>query len=331
MKKNLFKLGMGALACGLLVACGGGNNSSVPAESKGSADASAPDSAHVIEASSEAIHEASSVEVDPDLSVPEIDESEPELSAPEIDESEPEIDQSEGEPIVVSEQGDNSEEVAETKYGLVGSFAGGSWVNDIFLTKVEGEEGVYSVEHRFEIGDVWKIRVNSAWATSYGYSNLYFKPESEFASCFQAGDSNNVSVLKSGNYVVYFTENPEGITVDGEIDAEQSEPEHTWGLIGSMDNWTSDIPFVKDEMALGEWTLQYTFQPWTKFKVRADAKWDIQFGYSDCEFFGGADDCFSGEDGGNIVFSNESPEMCRLIVRYYGAGEAGNGLSIELL
>lgn len=330
MKKNLFKLGMGALACGLLVACGGGNNSSVPAESKGSADASAPDSAHVIEASSEEIHEASSVEVDPDLSVPEIDESEPELSVPEIDESEPEIDQSEGEPIVVSEEGNNSEEEAETKYGLVGSFAGGSWENDIFLTKVEGEEGVYSVEHRFEIGDVWKIRVNSAWATSYGYSNLYFKSESEFASCFQAGDSNNVSVLKSGNYVVYFTKNPEGITVDGEIDAEQSEPEHTWGLIGTMNNWESDIPFEKDEMAVGEWTLRYMFQPEAKFKVRADAKWDIQFGYGDCEFIAEAGDYFSGENGGNIVFSSETPEMCRLIVRYYGAGNVENALFIEL-
>ena len=329
---NLFKLGMGALACGLLVACGGGNNS-VPAESKGSADASAPDSAHVIEASSEEIHEASSVEVDSDLSVPEIDESEPELSIPEIDESEPEIDQSEGEPIVVSEEGNNSEEEAETKYGLVGSFAGGSWENDIFLTKVEPTPGVfmYFVQQRFEIGDVWKIRVNSAWTTSYGFSDLSFELGDEYQSCFKAGDSNNVSVLKSGNYNIYFTEDPAGIIVGGEIDAEQSEPEHTWGLIGSMDNWTSDIPFAKDEMAVGEWTLQYTFQPWTKFKVRADAKWDIQFGYGDCEFIAEAGDYFSGENGGNIVFSSESPEMCRLIVRYYGAGNVENALFIELL
>ena len=63
----------------------------------------------------------------------------------------------------------------------------------------------------------------------------------------------------------------------GDPTVEAGVPEHTWSVIGSMndDGWNTDIPMVLTD---GKWTATITYAAGDEFKLRADGAWDLSAG-----------------------------------------------------
>lgn len=55
-----------------------------------------------------------------------------------------------------------------TSLGLIGSFEGSGWTNDIELTPVEGAEGDYAANVTFATDDKFKVRFNESWDYNLG-------------------------------------------------------------------------------------------------------------------------------------------------------------------
>ena len=73
-------------------------------------------------------------------------------------------------------------------------------------------------------------------------------------------------------------------TMDGDAGAEPETPvvvldEHTWGVIGEHNSWSADNVMSKE----GDWVVakDVALEAGKKFKVRADAKWDISYGHAE--------------------------------------------------
>ena len=92
-------------------------------------------------------------------------------------------------------------EPKEHTYGLVGTING--WGNDgadIAMTVSEdGETAVATYD--FPADSEWKVRLDSDWATSYGWDNLKEAPENAFAD----PGNGNIKTAIAGNYKVTLT------------------------------------------------------------------------------------------------------------------------------
>ena len=79
--------------------------------------------------------------------------------------------------------------VTEHTFGLIGSFNG--WDGDVNLEKVS--DGVYETTYTFAANDEFKVRLDGAWATSWGYEAVTAPDASLIAD--QGG---NIKVLNAG-------------------------------------------------------------------------------------------------------------------------------------
>ena len=81
------------------------------------------------------------------------------------------------------------EPVLEHTFGLIGSF--NDWGADVNLDKVS--DGVYETTYTFAANDQFKVRLDGAWATSWGYEAVA-EPNAELI----ADEGGNIKVLASG-------------------------------------------------------------------------------------------------------------------------------------
>lgn len=97
----------------------------------------------------------------------------------------------------------------------------------------------------------------------------------------------NVTIKEEGNYVVLVKETSDGkwlASVDGsEVEEPEEKPvpemkleEHTWGVIGSFNDWSTDVAMtITDGWAVATFDLT---EGKNEFKVRADSDWTDSYG-----------------------------------------------------
>ena len=111
---------------------------------------------------------------------------------------------------------------------FIGSFPASNWSTDIDLTTAD-EGFTWTGSHDFAVGDLWKLRMNHDWASSWGFDNLRTYPAEALENEPNAdgnGFSGNIRVLIAGTYTVtfdYLAMKIDVTYVPGEV--EEPEPE----------------------------------------------------------------------------------------------------------
>ena len=120
----------------------------------------------------------------------------------------------------------------------------------------------------------------------YLSNNLKYVYELASAFTFKAGKKASAALVvdpqqEAGAVQFSFTVADWVVDADalefGDPTVEEAAPEHTWSVIGSMneDGWQTDIPMVLTD---GKWTATITYAAGDEFKLRADGAWDLSAG-----------------------------------------------------
>jgi hypothetical protein len=90
---------------------------------------------------------------------------------------------------------------------IIGTVLGGAWTIDTFLDTTDGETYTFD-DLKLNANEEFKLRLNSDWATSWGYSNV------DSASRINFGDKGgNILVKTAGTYDVTFVKSTAKITL----------------------------------------------------------------------------------------------------------------------
>lgn len=180
------------------------------------------------------------------------------------------------------------EEEVPDFWGVIGSFEASGWNTDMVMT--EKEPGIWvSDPIEMKAGDQFKVRKNGDWSENYGI-------EAD-GSTTAGGTTNNVNVPADDVYTVTLDLNtitlsfvnqegilPEAAPVEP-VEGEEpvAEEPDTWGVIGLID-WDNDIPMFEKE---GIFKAVVVLKAGNQFKVRANGKWDKNFGFEEENLFEG--------------------------------------------
>lgn len=160
-------------------------------------------------------------------------------------------------------------------WGLIGEMTD-SWSYDIPMT-FDGDYWVLK-DQWLDAYAQFKLRYGGDWAVNYGTSSGNGLEINTAAFVYQ--DGLNMYVHEPGYYDIYLDPNnavvyvmAEGAYPDGNI----PERNETWGLIGTMTEWSYDIDMNNE--GDGIWTLygQY-LEAGAEFKFRANHDWGYNFG-----------------------------------------------------
>ena len=92
------------------------------------------------------------------------------------------------------------DEPKEHTYGLVGTING--WGAEADIPMTISEDGLTAVAtYEFPVDSSWKVRLDSDWATSYGFDRVTSQPD----GAFEADGDGNIKTLIAGNYKVTLT------------------------------------------------------------------------------------------------------------------------------
>ena len=188
---------------------------------------------------------------------------------------------------------EGEEELPDT-WGVIGTVCGTNWNEDFLMT--EKEAGVWVSEPlEFKAGEEFKVRLNKDWTTNYGENC-----EANGANIKVPADDTYTVTLNLNDMTLTFV-NQEGVLPEAAPAPEgEAEPE-TWGVVGSFaaSGWAdgNDIPMKEKEA--GVWVSDpVELKAGEEFKVRANGKWDKNYG-AECKE--GGDNIKAEADGTYIV------------------------------
>ena len=186
---------------------------------------------------------------------------------------------------------------AEHTFGVIGGF--NDWSGDVAMTDDDGD-GIYEATVDAAGSYEFKVRADGAWDYSWGvYEEDYDRTQNSQTNCSVTVEEGQKLVVKldttkvddaakanADSYVndADFNFAAEGydfwpVTFEVVTPGEEPEPVETeYSIIGSMTDWTGDIPmyiYTDPTMIMGHFTIE----PGTyEFKVRKNASWDDSWG-----------------------------------------------------
>jgi len=186
---------------------------------------------------------------------------------------------------------------AEHTFGVIGGF--NDWSGDVAMTDDDGD-GIYEATVDAAGSYEFKVRADGAWDYSWGvYEEEYDRTQNSQTNCSVTVEEGQQLVVKldttkvddaakanADSYVndADFNFAAEGydfwpVTFEVVTPGEEPEPVETeYSIIGSMTDWTGDIPmyiYTDPTMIMGHFTIE----PGTyEFKVRKNASWDDSWG-----------------------------------------------------
>ncbi len=192
------------------------------------------------------------------------------------------------------------EEELPDSWGVIGSICGTSWNEDFPMT--EKEAGVWVSEPlELKAGEEFKVRLNKDWTTNYGVNC-----EANGANIVVPADDTYTVTLNLNDYTLTFV-NQEGILPEAAPAEEPAEGEavaDTWGVVGSFEasGWADGNDIAMTEKEPGLWvSAPVELKAGDEFKVRANGKWDKNYGAECAE---GGDNIKVEADGTYIVTLN---------------------------
>ena len=186
------------------------------------------------------------------------------------------------------------EEELPDSWGVIGTACGTNWDTDFAMT--ETEAGVWVSEPlEMKAGEEFKVRLNADWTTNYGESC-----EANGANIKVPADDTYTVTLNLNDYTLTFV-NQEGVLPEAAPAPEgEAEPE-TWGVVGSFEasGWADGNDVAMTEKEAGLWvSAPVELKADDEFKVRANGKWDKNYG-AECKE--GGDNIKVEADGTYIV------------------------------
>ena len=186
------------------------------------------------------------------------------------------------------------EEELPDSWGVIGTACGTNWDTDFAMT--ETEAGVWVSEPlEMKAGEEFKVRLNADWTTNYGESC-----EANGKNIVVPADDTYTVTLDLNNMTLTFV-NQEGVLPEAAPAPEgEAEPE-TWGVVGSFEasGWADGNDVAMTEKEAGLWvSAPVELKADDEFKVRANGKWDKNYG-AECKE--GGDNIKVEADGTYIV------------------------------
>ena len=186
------------------------------------------------------------------------------------------------------------EEELPDSWGVIGTACGTNWDTDFAMT--ETEAGVWVSEPlEMKAGEEFKVRLNADWTTNYGESCA-----ANGANIKVPADDTYTVTLNLNDYTLTFV-NQEGVLPEAAPAPEgEAEPE-TWGVVGSFEasGWADGNDVAMTEKEAGLWvSAPVELKADDEFKVRANGKWDKNYG-AECKE--GGDNIKVEADGTYIV------------------------------
>lgn len=158
--------------------------------------------------------------------------------------------------------------------GLVGSFDGGDWDNDIDLTvNAATHTATYSNDLVLKKNDAFKLRTKGTWtANQWGHS---CKVSNSFAdSCFTNDNDGNFKALHDCTVSNISLNYETGqVTLTGTQAAQDSEDVHYLHLYTASTNQWTDETLALKQGSTTEWTGQFTFGIGDKFLFDIAGDW----------------------------------------------------------
>ena len=186
------------------------------------------------------------------------------------------------------------EEELPDSWGVIGTACGTNWDTDFAMT--ETEAGVWVSEPlEMKAGEEFKVRLNKDWTTNYGENC-----EANGANIKVPADDTYTVTLNLNDYTLTFV-NQDGVLPEAAPAPEgEAEPE-TWGVVGSFEasGWADGNDVAMTEKEAGLWvSAPVELKADDEFKVRANGKWDKNYG-AECKE--GGDNIKVEADGTYIV------------------------------
>ena len=188
---------------------------------------------------------------------------------------------------------EGEEELPDT-WGVIGSFEGSGWATDFPMT--EKEAGLWvSDPMPLKAGDEFKVRLNQDWTTNYGENC-----EANGANIKVPADDTYTVTLNLNDMTLTFV-NQEGVLPEAAPAPEGEAEAETWGVVGSFEasGWADGNDIAMTEKEAGVWVSDpVELKAGDEFKVRANGKWDKNYGAECAE---GGDNIKVEADGTYIV------------------------------
>ena len=186
------------------------------------------------------------------------------------------------------------EEELPDSWGVIGTACGTNWDTDFAMT--ETEAGVWVSEPlEMKAGEEFKVRLNKDWTSNYGENC-----EANGANIKVPADDTYTVTLNLNDYTLTFV-NQDGVLPEAAPAPEgEAEPE-TWGVVGSFEasGWADGNDVAMTEKEAGLWvSAPVELKADDEFKVRANGKWDKNYG-AECKE--GGDNIKVEADGTYIV------------------------------
>ena len=155
-------------------------------------------------------------------------------------------------------------------YMMVGTWQGWSFENNPLVFEYQGD-GVYTASIDQIYGD-WKIVKNNSWTDALGGGGMNMQPGNTY-NLTKGGDNTGFAtgmVLKNGKFTLTILEDGNAtIKVEGSMGEE-----HSYGLVGSFQGWSTTSATFLEQQADGSWTTDVTDFPGGQgFKVSIDKTW----------------------------------------------------------
>ena len=164
-------------------------------------------------------------------------------------------------------------EVTVHSVGIVGTINGENlWEDDLSMANFRDTCGFIIQDVHLKAGDKFKVRLDEEWAESYGHVNLDTSHLPAGHSITNDDDDNIVVNTEDDYDIIYY---PDTHTI--RIYVSPRVYGHTYGLMGTINNWASDIEMNLDEDGIF-WAKGVELAVDDQIKVRLDKDWATSYG-----------------------------------------------------